>query len=122
LITLLFEVVKRLTKIKIKMSPFWHYHGSSVPPVGIPENRLIREALREWLERKLLLIESEIREILICYEVTDMVELKKKIKKGDVEGHPTWEDLITLENLINEKKKLKEALRVVEASERYTLR
>mgnify|MGYP005634257113 FL=1 len=93
-----------------------------MPPVGIPENRLIREALREWLERKLLLIESEIREILICYEVTDMVELKKKIKKGDVEGHPTWEDLITLENLINEKKKLKEALRVVEASERYTLR
>jgi len=81
--------------------------------LGIPEERLIREALREWIERKLLLVESEIKEDLLRHGVADVAELEEKIKKGEVEERPAWEDLITLENLINEKKRLKETLKIV---------
>ena len=82
--------------------------------LGVPEERLTREALREWLERRILLVESEIREILLRYGVTDVAELEEKIKRGEIEEHPAWEDLITLENLINEKNKLKETLKIIE--------
>jgi len=82
--------------------------------LGVPEERLTREALREWLERRILLVESEIKENLLRYGVADVAELEEKIKKGEIEEHPAWEDLVTLENLINEKKRLEEALKIVE--------
>jgi len=81
--------------------------------LGIPEERLIREALREWIERKLLLVESEIKEVLLRHGVSNVAELEEKIKKGEVEERPAWEDITTLENLIGEKKRLEEALKIV---------
>ena len=80
----------------------------------IPEERLSREALREWIERKLLLVESEIKEILLRHGVGDIIELEERVKKGEIEEHPAWEGLITLEILINEKNKLKETLKIIE--------
>ena len=38
-------------------------------------------------------------EILKRYGVNSINELEEKIKKSEIEEHPTWEDLITLENL-----------------------
>ncbi len=54
----------------------------------IPEERLSREALREWIERKLLLVESEIKEILLRHGVGDIIELEERVKKGEIEEHP----------------------------------
>ncbi len=38
-------------------------------------------------------------ELLSRYNVSSSDELETKIEAGDIEEHPAWEDLITLENL-----------------------
>ncbi len=79
--------------------------------LGISPERLEREALEVWLRRKLALVEAEIAEILARYGVRSAEELEERIRRGEVAEHPAWEDLITLERLFEEKRKLSEALR-----------
>ena len=67
----------------------------------------MREAAEVWLERRLALIEAE---ILAKYGVRSAEELEEYVRKGEVAEHPAWEDLITLERLLEEKRKLSEAL------------
>ena len=38
-------------------------------------------------------------EILDRYNVASAVELENRIKNGEIDEHPAWEDLILLENL-----------------------
>ena len=38
-------------------------------------------------------------DMLARYDVASAEELEKKIKDGKIPEHPTWEDLILLENL-----------------------
>ncbi len=80
--------------------------------LGIPPERLEREAVEVWLRRRLALVEAEIAEILAKYGVRNAEELEECIRRGMVAEHPAWEDLITLERLLEEKKKLSEALRL----------
>jgi len=47
-------------------------------------------------------------EILSTYDVEDANVLEEKIKKGEVREHPTWEDLITVENLERMIKEVKD--------------
>jgi len=78
--------------------------------LGIPPERLGREAVEMWLRRRLVLVEAEIAEILIKYSVKDARELEEHIRKGEVAEHPAWENLITLEKLLEEKRKLNRIL------------
>ncbi len=71
---------------------------------------LEREAVREWLERRLALVEAEVAEIKRRYGVRGVEELERAIREGRVPEHPGWEDLITLERLLDEKGRLEEAL------------
>ena len=80
--------------------------------LGISPEKLEREAVEVWLRRRLALIEAEIAEILTKYGVRSAEELERYIRGGKVAEHPAWEDLITLERLLEEKKKLSEALRL----------
>jgi len=80
--------------------------------LGISPERLEREAVEVWLRRKLALVEAEIAEILAKYNVRSAEELEKYIRRGKVAEHPAWEDLITLERLLEEKRKLSEAMRL----------
>ncbi len=80
--------------------------------LGIPREKLEREAIEVWLRRRLALIEAEISEILAKYGVRNASELEEQIRKGKVEEHPAWEDLIMLERLLKEKEKLNELLRL----------
>jgi len=80
--------------------------------LGIPPEKLEREAVEVWLRRKLALVEAEIAEILAKYGVRSAEELEEHIRQGTVTEHPSWEDLITLERLLEEKKKLNEALKL----------
>ena len=80
--------------------------------LGVSPERLEREAIEVWLKRRLALVEAEIAEILAKYGVRSIEELEEYIRKGKVDEHPAWEDLITLERLLEEKKKLSEALRL----------
>ncbi len=79
--------------------------------LGVSPERLEREAIEVWLKRRLALVEAEIAEILAKYGVRSIEELEEYIRKGKVDEHPAWEDLITLERLLEEKK-LSEALRL----------
>jgi len=80
--------------------------------LGISPERLEREAVEVWLKRRLALVEAEIAEILAKYNVRSAGELEEYIRRGKVAEHPAWEDLITLERLLEEKKKLSEAMRI----------
>jgi len=80
--------------------------------LGISPEKLEREAVKVWLRRRLALVEAEIAEILAKYNVRSAEELEEYIRRGKVAEHPAWEDLITLERLLEEKKKLSEALRL----------
>ncbi|NIM17552.1 MAG: hypothetical protein GTO45_36525 [Candidatus Aminicenantes bacterium] len=53
-------------------------------------------ALLRERRRKIML---ERLDILDRYNITSSVQLENNIKEGDIAEHPTWEDLILLENL-----------------------
>ena len=78
--------------------------------LGLSPERLEREAIEVWLRRRLALVEAEIAEILAKYGVRGIEELEEHIRRGKVSEHPAWEDLITLEKLLEEKRRLKELL------------
>ncbi len=80
--------------------------------LGISPERLEREAVEVWLKRRLALVEAEIAEILTKYGVRSAEELEEHVRRGKVPEHPAWEDLIILERLLEEKKKLSEVLRL----------
>jgi len=80
--------------------------------LGIPPEKLEREAIEIWLRRRLALVEAEIAEILTKYNVRSVEGLEELIRNGKVAEHPAWEDLITLERLLEEKKKLSKLLRL----------
>jgi len=80
--------------------------------LGIPPEKLEHEAVEIWLRRKLALVEAEIAEILAKHNVRSIEELEERIRRGKVAEHPGWEDLIMLERLLEEKKKLSELLRL----------
>ncbi len=80
--------------------------------LGIPREKLEREAVGVWLRRRLTLVEAGISEILAKYGVRNANELEEHIRKGKVDEHPAWEDLVMLERLLKEKEKLNELLRL----------
>ena len=80
--------------------------------LGISPEKLEREAIEIWLKRRLALVEAEIAKILTKYGVRSVEGLEERIRKGEVTEHPAWEDLIMLERLLDEKRRLSEALRL----------
>jgi len=67
--------------------------------VGVDKEKLIILSLIAYLNEKKRKYMEEKLEILKRYGVNSMKELEEKIRNGEVEEHPAWEDLITLENL-----------------------
>ena len=53
-------------------------------------------ALLQDKRRKIMIDKLD---MLARYDVASAEELEKKIKDGKIPEHPTWEDLILLENL-----------------------
>ena len=84
--------------------------------LGIKPEALERDAVRLWLLRRLRLIEAEITVILSRYNADSTEDLAALIEHGEVPEHPSWEDLIVLENLVEEKKKIREALKTLESA------
>jgi len=74
--------------------------------LGIPPEELEREAIELWFKHKLALVEAEIAETLTKYDVRSIEELEENIRKGKIAEHPAWEDLIVLERLLEEKRKI----------------
>ncbi len=84
--------------------------------LGIRLETLERDAVKLWLRHRLRVIETEIASILSRYGVKSLEEIETGIKNGTIPEHPAWEDLITLENLEEERKRIIEVFREIEKS------
>ncbi|MFH1774223.1 MAG: hypothetical protein ABH874_04600 [Methanobacteriota archaeon] len=82
--------------------------------LNLPENKLISESLKAWIEKEIKLAEGDIADLRDRYNVPTKDELDKKIKAGKVHSHPAWEDLITWENLEEHIRWLKDLLKKVD--------
>lgn len=66
---------------------------------GITMDKLPVSGLLALLQDKRRKIMIDKLDMLARYDVASTEELEKKIKDGKIPEHPTWEDLILLENL-----------------------
>ena len=64
---------------------------------GVEKEKLMTLSLIAYLNEKKYI--EERLEILKRYNVNSAKELEEKIRKGEINEHPAWEDLIMLENL-----------------------
>jgi uncharacterized protein YaaN involved in tellurite resistance len=53
----------------------------------------------------------ELNQYLYQYNVKTIEELEERIREHKVSEHPTWEDLIDMENLINDLKEIENDIR-----------
>ena len=73
-------------------------------------NEFVKDSLESFLIEKRRKYKIELNQLLRKYNVKDVKQLENKIKKGIVEEHPAWEDLIEIENLIEELKDIESDL------------
>jgi hypothetical protein len=79
--------------------------------LGLSETELERQALVIFLnEKKRQLLETRL-ELLARYRVETVTDLEERLSRGEISEHPTWEDLITLENMEARLKELDAHLR-----------
>ncbi|MFQ6054356.1 MAG: hypothetical protein ACE5J3_00040 [Methanosarcinales archaeon] len=77
---------------------------------SISEDALIYGGIIEYIRAKKRKCNLDRLEILRRYKVSSADELENKIKNGELPEHPTWEDLIVLENLEQNIDKLEDNL------------
>lgn len=92
-------------------SPFW-FRLSEV--TGVVPQQLELEAAFSWLSNELAITDKEIATYARQYGVPTPQALEEKIRKGEIEGHPAWEDLIDWTNLIAYRDKLLDAATLFE--------
>jgi len=67
---------------------------------------LLEEGLKTLLQEKKRAVALERLQILSRFGASSKAELEAKLKTGELPEHPTWEDLIALENLGAELEKV----------------
>lgn len=67
--------------------------------IGVSVDELTASGLLAFLHEKRRKVMLDRLEILDRYNVASAVELENRIKNGEIDEHPAWEDLILLENL-----------------------
>ena len=73
---------------------------------GVSEDELLAESLLEYLKSKKRNCMAEKLEILSRYGVSSARGLEGAMEEGRVAEHPSWEDLIVIENLEEKIKRL----------------
>jgi hypothetical protein len=81
---------------------------------GISIEELTTSGIIAFLREKRRKIMLERLDILARYNINDKEQLENKIKEGDLAEHPTWEDLILLENLEEAINRIDEDIEVVQ--------
>jgi hypothetical protein len=66
---------------------------------GLSESELLTQALRSFLHEKRRRVLEARLELLARYQVQTLKELETRIHNSELPEHPTWEDLIVVENL-----------------------
>lgn len=67
--------------------------------VELDRESLLAQGVEAFLKERKRRLMLDRHHILTRYRVASAPELEEKIQSGKVSEHPTWEDLITLENL-----------------------
>ena len=78
---------------------------------GVEKEKLMTLSRIAYLNEKKKNYMEERLEIFKRYNVNSAKELEEKIRKGEVNEHPAWEDLITLENLEEMIKEISDDIR-----------
>lgn len=65
----------------------------------VPEKKIVEKSLHAFLDSELRNASAEVMKIKKQFNVSSSKELQEKIKIGDVNEHPAWEQLIYWENL-----------------------
>jgi hypothetical protein len=78
---------------------------------GVEKEKLMVLSLVAYLNEKKKKYMKDRLEILKRYDVNSAEELEDKIRNGEVNEHPAWEDLITLENLEEMIKEISDDIR-----------
>ncbi|MEW6772054.1 MAG: hypothetical protein AB1330_11805 [Bacillota bacterium] len=85
--------------------------------LGVSGEAIITEGLKRFLTAKIEENEKIMRELAARWGVADYLELEEKVRRGEVQEHPAWEDVILWEQLAGHTQKLKELLGRVEMGE-----
>jgi len=83
--------------------------------LGVPPDELVRKGVEEFLEAQLRACLAEIRVVEARYDVKGAVELEQKVRRGVIEEHPAWEDLILLENLGERADRIRRELKALKS-------
>ena len=78
--------------------------------LSIPEDELIKESLKTYLQDKLLEVESEIFRIKKKLGVGNIHELNAKAEKGEIYEEEASEDYFLLDKLEAEREKIEKIL------------
>jgi hypothetical protein len=82
---------------------------------GVSEDELLAASLLEYLKSKKGACIADRLEILSRYSISSSKELEEAIEKGKIAEHPSWEDLILIENLETKIKKLEKEIANIES-------
>ncbi len=85
---------------------------------GLNEDELVNQAMVSFLQEKKREVLQAKLEMLARYGVDSIAALESKIADGAVRGHPTWEDLIVIENLTDRVEELEETLADLQTTSR----
>jgi len=83
--------------------------------LGVPPDELVRKGIEEFLEAQLRACFAEICEVEARYGVKSASELEEKVRRGTIDEHPAWEDLIVLENFEERAEKIRKELRALKS-------
>ena len=78
---------------------------------GLSEGELYAQAMVTFIQEKKRQVLQTRLEMMARYGVDSISALEQKIADGDVPEHPTWEDLIVIENLSERLVELDDTLR-----------
>jgi len=78
--------------------------------LGVEEDVLEREALRQYILSELRRVRLELKLITARYGVSSIEELDEKIRRGELGETEVFEDLTRLDYLLDREEKLKKLL------------
>jgi hypothetical protein len=81
---------------------------------GISVGELTISGLLAFLREKRRNVMMDRLEVLDRYIVSSGEEIERKIKNGEIPEHPTWEDLILIENLESAIAQIDEDIRAIQ--------
>jgi len=84
--------------------------------IALDKDSLLEKGIESLLKERKKGVMLDRLGIVSRYKVSSADELERRIREGEIEEHPAWEDLISLENLDSALKKINGYLTNLSAS------